>query len=61
MCEEEDYIENVEKCPDCQTLTIKLSEDKSYECCTNCGLITRASIAYVAGQRLDLPYGLLII
>lgn len=62
MCEEdEEFYENIEKCPECQTLTIKLSEDKSYEYCTKCGLITRASTAYAAGLRLDLPYGILIL
>ena len=55
MCEDEFEIENIEKCP-----TIKLSDNKSYEYCTKCGLITRASIEYVAGQRIDLPYGILI-
>ena len=61
MCTEDEYIENIEKCPECETLTIRLSEDKSYEYCTQCGLITRASIEYVAGQRLDLPYGILLL
>ena len=58
MCDE---IENIEKCPECQTLTIKLSDNKSYEYCTKCGLITRASIEYTAGHRIDLPYGILLI
>lgn len=62
MCNEDEFeIENIEKCPDCQTLTIKQSEDQSYEYCTRCGLITRASITYVAGQRIHLPYGILLI
>ena len=65
MCTEEDLeeeiYENIDKCPECKTLTIKLSEDKSYEYCTECGLITRASITYVAGQRIDLPYGILLL
>lgn len=57
----EDEIENIDKCPECKTLTITTSEDRSYEYCTKCGLITRASYEYVAGLRLELPYGLLII
>lgn len=65
MCHDEDLeeeiYENIEKCPECETLTIKLSEDKSYEYCTQCGLITRASNDYVAGQRIDLPYGILLL
>lgn len=61
--EEKDYLlsENTDKCPECETLTIKLSDNKSYEYCTRCGLITRASYEYVAGRKLDLPYGLLIM
>ena len=61
MLDEEPIIENTEKCPECNTLTIKMSEDKSYEYCTKCGLITRASSTYVAGLNIDLPYGVLII
>ena len=66
MCDEipEDEIEEVEntdKCPECKTLTIVRSEDRSYEYCTRCGLITRASYNYIAGIKFDLPYGLLII
>ena len=62
MCYD-DFEENedIEKCPECQTITIQLSQDKSYEYCTKCGLITRASIEYVAGQSIELPYGILII
>ena len=58
--EDEDLIENLEKCPECKTFTIQLSENRSYEYCTRCGLITRASITYVAGRKIDLPYGILI-
>ena len=66
MCEEEinediEEIENTDKCPECKTLTITRSENRSYEYCTTCGLITRASYDYAAGMNLDLPYGLLII
>ena len=62
MCNNDEFdTENIEKCPDCQTLTIQLSEDRSYEYCTQCGMITRASITYVAGRRIELPYGILLI
>jgi len=67
MCNEEleddeiEEVENTDKCPDCKTLTIVRSENRSYEYCTICGLITRASSDYVAGFKIDLPYGLLII
>ena len=66
MCKEEidediEEIENTDKCPECKTLTITRSENRSYEYCTECGLITRASYDYAAGMKLDLPYGILII
>jgi ribosomal protein L37AE/L43A len=59
--EDNEEIENIEKCPECQTLTIVRSENRSYEYCEKCGLITRASYDYAAGQKIELPYGLLII
>lgn len=49
------------KCPECKTKTIKLSENRSYEYCTRCGLITRASIEYAKGHKINLPYGILLI
>lgn len=62
MCTDDEFEpENIEKCPECQTFTIQLSENRSYEYCTRCGLITRASYDYVAGIKINLPYGLLII
>lgn len=66
MCKEEidediEEVENTDKCPDCKTLTIVRSENRSYEYCEVCGLITRASYDYAAGMKLDLPYGILII
>jgi len=60
MCAEEELSEDILECPECKTLTIKLSEDQSYEYCTHCGLITRASMEYVAGHRINLPYGILL-
>ena len=53
-------IENLEKCPECKTLTITKSPDHSYEYCEKCGLITRASYDYAAGEKIDLPYGIII-
>lgn len=66
MCKEDideeiEEVENTDKCPECKTLTIVRSEDRSHEYCTKCGLITRASYNYAAGIKFDLPYGLLII
>lgn len=67
MCDSENLddeieeYENLDKCPECKTLTIVRSQDRSYEYCAKCGLITRASYNYQAGIRFDLPYGLLIL
>lgn len=50
-----------EVCPYCGTHTIILDEEKCEEYCTTCGVITRAASRYVAGNKVDLPYGLIII
>lgn len=43
-------------CPECQAeLTSSPDEDETL--CPVCGLITSMSIDYVAGQKIDLPYG----
>lgn len=43
-------------CPECGCeLSTTIDEDETI--CTNCGLITSMSIEYVAGQKIDLPYG----
>ena len=57
---DEETEENIQICPECKTMTIIPNEDSSYEYCETCGLITRASMEYVAGQRIDLPYGIII-
>ena len=41
-------------CPECGTKLIH-EDDETY--CPRCGLITSASIEYVAGQKINLPYG----
>ena len=48
-------------CPECQTRTIILDEEKCEEYCTHCGMVTRAASCYVAGEKIELPYGLIII
>jgi len=48
-------------CPECRTRTIILDEEKCEEYCTCCGTITRAASCYVAGEKIELPYGLIII
>ena len=43
-------------CPECgQPLTT--TEDEYETICTGCGLITSMSIEYVAGAKIELPYG----
>lgn len=56
-----DIIDDPTICPECGKHTIKLDEEKCEEYCTQCGYITRASSRYVAGNKYDLPYGLIII
>ena len=46
------------QCPECGS---ELIADEDHIYCSRCGLITMASISYVAGQRIDLPYGILLM
>lgn len=46
------------RCPECGGEIEYSSEDEDEAICTECGLITSASISYVAGVKIDLPYGL---
>ena len=46
------------KCPECHGQIEYSTEDEDEAYCTECGLIVSASIAYVAGFKIDLPYGL---
>ena len=46
------------QCPECGS---ELITDEDHIYCSRCGLITMASISYVAGQRIDLPYGILLM
>ena len=44
------------KCPECGSpLTTTIDEDETI--CTQCGLITSASIEYVAGTKIIYDYG----
>ena len=56
-----DIIEDPEVCPECGTRTIVLDNEKCEEYCTQCGYITRAASRYIAGEKICLPYGLIII
>lgn len=43
-------------CPECGgTLNTTIDEDETI--CEKCGLITSMSIEYVAGNKINLPYG----
>ena len=50
--------ESLKYCPECGAEVEYSSEDEDEACCTHCGLITSASSQYVAGVRIDLPYGI---
>ena len=56
-----DILDDPELCPECGTRTIILEEQKCEEYCIICGSITRAASRYVAGNKIDLAYGLIII
>lgn len=43
-------------CPECGNILLT-SQDEDETLCSHCGLVTSASIEYVAGQKIDLPYG----
>lgn len=48
--------ENIHQCPECRSNII--TDEFGEEYCETCGLITRTHIPYVAGQRINLPFGL---
>ena len=50
--------EPLKYCPECGGEVEYSSEDEDEAYCTRCGLITSASIQYVAGTKIDLPYGI---
>ena len=54
-------LDDPEICPECRTRTIILDNDKCEEYCTKCGTITRAPTRFVAGEKIDLPYGILLL
>ena len=51
--------ESLKYCPECNgEIEYSSTDDEDEAYCTKCGLVTSASIRYVAGQKIDLPYGL---
>ena len=50
--------EPLNHCPECGGEIKYSSEDEDEAYCTHCGLIVSASSRYVAGMRIDLPYGI---
>lgn len=48
--------DNIHQCRECRGSIIK--DESGEEYCEKCGLVTRTHIAYVAGQRISLPFGL---
>ena len=45
-------------CPECES---ELTTDDSEIYCENCGLVVAASMEYVAGQKVILPYGIVLL
>ena len=48
--------QSLQFCPECYG-ELTTTEDEDETICTSCGLITSMSIEYVAGQKINLPYG----
>ena len=46
------------ECPECES---ELVTDDSEIYCAKCGLVVAASMEYVAGVRIDLPYGIVLL
>ena len=51
--------EDTDTCPECGATTIT-DLDKCEIYCPDCGLVVKASIAYVGNQFIIYPYGLLL-
>lgn len=51
--------EKTSKCPKCGA-DAKLDLEHMELYCTECGYITKASIYYVGGCRIEYPYGILL-
>ena len=49
--------EPIYNCPECGA-EIEVDKDLCEEYCSQCGLITRNSYPYIAGQKYTLPYGI---
>ena len=45
-------------CEECHSTRIKTDKDACEVYCLDCGLVHQASIDYVAGNKIDLPWGL---
>ena len=50
--------ESLRYCPECGAEVEYSYEDEDEAYCTHCGLVTSASIQYVAGRKINLPYGI---
>jgi hypothetical protein len=54
------YSDNVHKhCIECYSTEFDIEEDYAIKC-KKCGLVHAQSIQYVAGEKIDLPWGLLL-
>jgi predicted RNA-binding Zn-ribbon protein involved in translation (DUF1610 family) len=55
--EEEVQAEQLNLCPECGD-DIVTDEDSGEDYCPGCGLVVSGPYLYVAGERIDYPYGL---
>lgn len=50
--------QSLKYCPECGAeIEYSSPDDEDEAYCTKCGLVTAASYDYVAGIKIDLPYG----
>ena len=50
--------QSLKYCPECGAEVEYSSEDEDEAYCTKCGLVTSSSYPYVAGIKIDYPYGI---
>ena len=50
--------DSLKYCPECGGEVEYSSEDEDEAYCTECGLVTSGSYPYVAGFRINFPYGI---
>lgn len=53
-----DHYQTQKTCIECSNPKLIKDKDECITYCPRCGLVHQASIMYVGGNKIDLPYGL---